>query len=196
MSNTKKQNILDAALSLFVRHGIQATSTANIAKQANVATGTLFHHFASKQILIITLYSEVKTELGLAMQLQQEHEDIQTQVRLFWQQALQWAQQNPEKLQFMQQVAHDPTFGISQHQELMAASMAFLIELFKQAQQQHRLAPLPLELVLNFCHSHYLATANLFAERPDLASKPEYQEGAFQILWQALSPTGDSKSLP
>lgn len=196
MNSTKKQAILDTALSLFVQHGIQATSTASIAKQANVAAGTLFHHFASKQDLIVTLYSNIKTELGQAMQLHQHEEALQCQVRYFWQQALQWAQQNPEKLQFMQQIAHDPQFGIGLHQELMATSMAFLIELLNQAQEQHQLSALPVDLVINFCHSHYLATANLFAERPELATQQAYQEGAFQILWQGLSPIDDSKSVP
>ncbi|OLQ78180.1 TetR family transcriptional regulator [Photobacterium proteolyticum] len=189
MAKTKQQNILDTALSLFVRNGIQATSTASIAKQANVATGTLFHHFASKQALIITLYSNIKTELGQAMQPQHHHDDIQAQVRHFWQQALQWAQDNPDKLHFMQQIAHDPAFEISLHQELMAVSMGFMIDQVQQAQAQQQLAPLPLELVLNFCHSHFLATANLFAERPDFACQPDYQEGAFQILWRGLAPT-------
>jgi len=188
MASNKKQQILDTALQLFVRQGIQATSTANIAKQANVATGTLFHHFASKQVLIITLYSGIKTELGEAMQLCRQEEDIELQVRHYWQQALQWAQDHPAKLRFMQQITHDPQFKISQHQELMTTSMAFLVEQIKRAQAQQRLAPLPLELVLNFCHSHYLATANLFTERPDLACQPAYQNGAFQMFWQGLSP--------
>lgn len=188
MTSNKKQQILDTALHLFVQQGIQATSTASIAKQANVATGTLFHHFASKQALIITLYSEIKTELGEAMQRCSQEGDIQVQVHYYWQQALQWAQDHPEKLRFMQQIAHDPHFGISQHQALMATAMAFLVEQIKQAQAEQQLAALPLELVLNFCHSHYLATANLFTERPDLASQPAYQDGAFQVLWQGLSP--------
>ena len=45
----KKQAILDTALTLFVSQGFYATSTASIAKTAGVATGTLFHHFASKK---------------------------------------------------------------------------------------------------------------------------------------------------
>ncbi|MCW8329504.1 TetR/AcrR family transcriptional regulator [Photobacterium sp. SDRW27] len=194
MASNKKQQILDTALQLFVKQGIQATSTASIAKQANVATGTLFHHFASKQLLIITLYTEIKTELGKTMQHSPQAEDIQTQIRQYWQQALHWAQSHPDKLRFMQQVAHDPQFGISQQQELMATSMAFLVEQIKQAQAQQQLAALPLELVLNFCHSHFIATANLFVEQPDLASQAAYQDGAFQILWQGLTPTCHRKS--
>ncbi|WP_299017327.1 TetR/AcrR family transcriptional regulator [uncultured Photobacterium sp.] len=188
MGYSKKQQILDSALRLFVHQGIQATSTASIAKEANVATGTLFHHFPSKQSLVLCLYSSIKSELGEAMQQCPHQQAPRQQVRHYWQQALQWAQANPEKLRFLLHIAHDPQFYTSQHQELMVATMNFLVEQIKQAQHQQLLAPLPLDLVLNFCHNHYLACANLFIEQPDLAHQRSYQDGAFQILWQGLSP--------
>lgn len=45
----KRQAILETALRLFVDQGFHGTSTASIAKQAGVATGTLFHHFPTKK---------------------------------------------------------------------------------------------------------------------------------------------------
>ena len=188
MISRKRQQILDTALQLFVRQGIQATSTASIARQAEVATGTLFHHFASKQALIIALYRDIKSELGTAMQQRGQQGDLRARVRHYWQQALQWAQHHPEKFRFMQQLAHDPQFDSRLHQELMATAMGFLSTEIRQAQDEGKLAPLPPELVFNFCHSHFLATANLFAERPELAEQPAYRDGAFLILWRGLSP--------
>ena len=52
--NEKKQSILDASLKLFVENGFHGTSTAEIAKTAEVATGTLFHYFKTKEELIKT----------------------------------------------------------------------------------------------------------------------------------------------
>ena len=54
---TKREIILQTAMSLFIEKGIQSTSTASIAKAANVATGTLFHHFKTKEELITQLYN-------------------------------------------------------------------------------------------------------------------------------------------
>lgn len=184
----KKQQILSAALTLFARQGIEATSTASIARQANVATGTLFHHFANKQVLILALYQTVKTELGQAIQAAPAQEGLEHQVRHCWQQALRWAQHNPAKIQFMQHMAHSPYCSSEQHRELMATSMAFLLELLEKARATGQIAPHPEALVLNFCHSHFLATAGLFAEYPELAEQPDVQDSAFQILWQGLSP--------
>ncbi|GIU48120.1 TetR family transcriptional regulator [Shewanella sp. KT0246] len=60
----KKQAILDAALILFVEQGFHGTSTASIARKSGVATGTLFHHFPTKEALLNHLFVAVKQEFA------------------------------------------------------------------------------------------------------------------------------------
>jgi AcrR family transcriptional regulator len=55
----KRAALLDAALELFARDGLQNVSTAAIAEAAGVASGTLFVYFETKQELINELYLEV-----------------------------------------------------------------------------------------------------------------------------------------
>ena len=57
-----KDKIFQSALELFASQGIQATSTAQISKKAGVASGTLFVHFKSKQVLIDTIYISIKKD--------------------------------------------------------------------------------------------------------------------------------------
>lgn len=52
----KRTALLDAALALFAREGLQNVSTAVIAETAGVASGTLFTYFETKQDLINELY--------------------------------------------------------------------------------------------------------------------------------------------
>ncbi len=47
-----------AARKLFVRKGLEATSTREIAKAADIAVGTLFNYFPSKEALAIAIASE------------------------------------------------------------------------------------------------------------------------------------------
>ncbi len=49
---TRRENIERAALELFSSQGFSATSTAEIAKRAGVAEGTIFRHFPSKKSLL------------------------------------------------------------------------------------------------------------------------------------------------
>ena len=57
---TTKLKILSAALKLFAAQGIGKTSTAQITKEVGIASGTLFVHFKTKQILIDELYIQIK----------------------------------------------------------------------------------------------------------------------------------------
>lgn len=54
--STKREDIIKTAMRLFTEEGFHATPTSKIAKEANVATGTLFHHFKNKEALINALY--------------------------------------------------------------------------------------------------------------------------------------------
>ena len=56
----RKQEIVYAALELFVSKGYTATKVTDIAKKANMSTGLMFHYFESKE----KLYEEL-VEIGL-----------------------------------------------------------------------------------------------------------------------------------
>ena len=54
----KRERLLEAARRLFARRGYAATTTAQLARAAGVAEGTVFHHFASKQALLEAVASD------------------------------------------------------------------------------------------------------------------------------------------
>ncbi|MBN2467138.1 MAG: TetR/AcrR family transcriptional regulator [Deltaproteobacteria bacterium] len=51
----RKKAILDAAAALFAERGFAATPTAEIARRAGVAEGTIFHHFKNKDELLFNI---------------------------------------------------------------------------------------------------------------------------------------------
>ena len=51
-SMSKKENILTAALDLFAKQGVAASSTRAIAQEAGVSEGLIFRHFANKEALL------------------------------------------------------------------------------------------------------------------------------------------------
>ena len=52
---SKREAILKAAIELFARKGYNGTAVSEIALQADVAQGTVFHHFKSKENLLISI---------------------------------------------------------------------------------------------------------------------------------------------
>ena len=51
-----RQRLIRSALELFSTRGYHDTTTAQIAKKAGIAEGTIYRHFASKQQLVNELY--------------------------------------------------------------------------------------------------------------------------------------------
>ena len=52
----KKKDILEAALALFMKYGVQKVSIAEIAKEANVSQVTIYNYYESKDNLIQLVY--------------------------------------------------------------------------------------------------------------------------------------------
>src|SRR5258707_5458751 len=96
--NDKQDHLLQTALELFAAEGL-AVPTAKIAKVAEVANGTLFNYFPTKQDLIDALYLAIKNELaqlflaggaGKAKNLKQTSFAV-------WNSYFRWAIANPVK---------------------------------------------------------------------------------------------------
>ncbi|MEZ4368511.1 MAG: TetR/AcrR family transcriptional regulator [Kofleriaceae bacterium] len=55
-AGAKRERILDAAERVFARHGFFAAKVAEIAREADVADGTIYIYFKSKDDLLISLF--------------------------------------------------------------------------------------------------------------------------------------------
>lgn len=60
--SSKRSAILKAASRLFAEKGYSRTTTAEIAQAAEVAEGTLYHHFESKDGIFLTIFEEMVEE--------------------------------------------------------------------------------------------------------------------------------------
>lgn len=63
----KREAILNATLELIKDNGFHGTPISLIAKNAGVASGTIYHYFPSKDAIIMALHYRVKTEMVNAM---------------------------------------------------------------------------------------------------------------------------------
>ncbi|WP_407313287.1 TetR family transcriptional regulator [Desulfosporosinus sp. SB140] len=69
----RRQDILEAALKVFSENGYKGSTTAEIARQAGVAEGTIFRHFATKKELLAAVL-EPKIIEGVIV-LDKEHRE-------------------------------------------------------------------------------------------------------------------------
>jgi TetR/AcrR family transcriptional repressor of multidrug resistance operon len=63
----KRTAILNSTLDLVKEHGFHGAPMSQIAKNANVAAGTIYHYFDSKETLIVELFTYTKSKLAEAI---------------------------------------------------------------------------------------------------------------------------------
>ncbi|MEL4241266.1 TetR/AcrR family transcriptional regulator [Shewanella xiamenensis] len=183
----KRQAILDTALSLFVSQGFHATSTASIAKQAGVATGTLFHHFPTKEVLMESLFLTIKQEFANALLLNiKEGNDLKEHAEILWQSAIDWSIDNPIKQLFFQQYSMSPMIAAPIREQAMNSILGFIAQLIKKGQLMGLIAHYPIELMLENCHGQYLAATRFFIDNPESGRDQHYRDASFALFWKAL----------
>src|SRR5262245_14005838 len=101
-TDQRRQEILDAALDCFAGKGFTATTMAEIKASAGASTGSIYHHFKSKEQLAAELYlSGVRSaqECGLSALLQ--HESTERGVSALVEAFLDWVAANRKLAAFL-----------------------------------------------------------------------------------------------
>ena len=92
----KKQEILDAAVSLFARYGYEGASVSAIAKAAGVAKSTILHHYPSKKSLYVAVNQAPYEALRSSMTESPPPEaDELEQVLFFFDTVTRWLRTHP-----------------------------------------------------------------------------------------------------
>jgi TetR/AcrR family transcriptional regulator, repressor of fatR-cypB operon len=63
VASDKRQAIMEATLDLVSKHGFEGTSTALIAKEANVGMGTLYRYFETKEDLFKEMFIQQRERM-------------------------------------------------------------------------------------------------------------------------------------
>lgn len=187
--STKRDALLNSALTLFSEQGIHATSTASIAKHAGVANGTLFHHFENKQALVAALYIEIKQQLAAKLVINDTLADLslKQQVANLWHKALTWAINHPKQLLYFQQVVTERALPQKQRLDAMKQELSILEMLITYGQTNGLIVDFPLDLLLDHCQSQMIASGLFFINNPQLVNNKSYQNNAFELFWRAIA---------
>ncbi|MCF2445030.1 TetR/AcrR family transcriptional regulator [Dyadobacter sp. CY345] len=184
----KEQEILAAALRLFVEFGFHGTPTSKIAKEAGVANGTLFHYFKTKEDLIVALYNRTKESLNsyLAAQLN-EQDPLEERMKRVYFASLEWGLENKPQFHFIQQFHFSPHLAKVSDEDKEKQTRLHA-GLMRQASLDGVLKSLRPALIGTILGSHvygthqYLVNADLSAEQ-----RKEVMEETFVMLWGMIT---------
>jgi AcrR family transcriptional regulator len=106
---TTTEHILKTALSLFCEKGYYSTSIADIAKQAEISKGLLYHYFESKEELLAALVEIRINDVLTVMNAAKAKSTPLAQIRHIVEGALDDVRQKPAVFQFYLNLFSQPT---------------------------------------------------------------------------------------
>src|SRR5438270_4212939 len=80
----RRRDLLDAAVRVFARKGFHAARVGDIAEEAGVAHGLLYHYFRSKEEVLETIFRETWTRLvEQTARIEESGAPLREQIRRF-----------------------------------------------------------------------------------------------------------------
>ncbi|MDP2337910.1 MAG: TetR/AcrR family transcriptional regulator [Bacteroidota bacterium] len=182
----KRTALLESGLRLFVENGFHATPTSQIAREAGVATGTLFHYFKTKEDLINSIYIENKDLLIKALKMDLEEQmTVKSKLRKLFFNFVYWALDYTCELQFFNQFSNSPFIDQLTKEQGMER-FSFVFEIVKNGQETDVLKDLPADLLFDVAQGVLNGfVLNLLANR-DRVNDLNFLENGFSLYWDCI----------
>jgi AcrR family transcriptional regulator len=182
-SPEKRSAILEAAVEEIAKSGLRA-STAEIARSAGVAAGTLFTYFASKEELLNELYFELKIEVYTRVNGEFPHgASLERRARHVWSSFLHWAIDFPDKRK-VSVLLNVSDLITTETRARTAAERGAVDATLSELGSRPALRGLPPGFAAATMSAMQEAALDFVAKQPK--QREQLIERAFQVFWRAL----------
>lgn len=131
-TNDKRAAIVNTAIRLFTSRGFYGTPTSMIAQESGVSNGTLFRYFPTKEILINSVYYDIKGRLGRDLSTGvNDEKTIEDKARRIWGNMVRWGANNPNEFLFIEQFSASPFITMIPEEEVMK-DYTIIVEVFNE----------------------------------------------------------------
>lgn len=183
--DSKIEAIYDATLKLVLETGFNGLKMADVAKEAKLATGTLYIYFKNKEVLINELYYHLKKSKTLkVLEVFDNKDDYVVSFKKLWTNYLTISLAEPERMKFIEQFTHTSYLTKKTKQqgdELIKPLEDFL----KQGISKGLIKKLPVELLLSQLMGPIIESVKLHYENT-LRITNSLKEEMFQMAWNSI----------
>lgn len=164
MNEQKREDIIDATIELIAMHGFHNAPVARIAEQANVAAGTIYRFFDSKDDLIGNAYACLEQRLRSAvLDTFPEDQSVRNRYQHVCRELVNYFLASPTEFRFIEQFFNSP-YGATTRRERIRGDNTIISKIFMEGQRQRVIKNLPLPILnsLTFgplteiCRNHVL----------------------------------------
>lgn len=183
----KREKLLQTALELFVTQGFNDTPTSKIAKEAGIATGTLFYFFPTKDDLIISLYLKLKGQAAESLEVAlTEVKSTKEVIKTYYKESLKWSLRNPNEFSFLAQFSNSPYLK-KIGAEKISAQIAPVLHHFRVAIEQQQIVDINVNLLYALI-SNQVFGVNQFLSSNKFTKKEQHNiiEDTFFMFWKMI----------
>lgn len=181
----KLQDIQSAALKLVLQTGFNSLKMADVAAAANIATGTLYVYYKSKELLINDLYHKTKKE-SIAAMLNPEHAtgNFYTTFKNMWNGYFDFCAGNADKMLFVEQFIYSGVITSDIITDI-EQNMIPLNQFLEYGQQNKILKKMDLLMVIAQIHGSVHETVKVLTKQGKTL-QPADIDKCFGITWDGL----------
>jgi TetR/AcrR family transcriptional regulator, multidrug resistance operon repressor len=181
----KVEAIAAAVYRLAARHGLAAVTLADIAREAGVATSTLYVYYKSREDLLDDVYQKAKTATVTRYGRKDDPgASLKARLRLIWNNIVDNRIENQQKVAFLEQYYHSEY--LSETSRALGQRMAApFLELLVAGQKSEQLKQVATPLLAATIMGLAKETAVLVS-RGDLPDDEHTRASGFQICWDAI----------
>lgn len=185
LSPQKRAGILHNALKLFVSNGVKNTSTAEIAKAAGIAAGTLFLYFPTKQDLLDDIAIELSKEQAEKInRLLAPSLSARETFFSIWSGTVAWFLENMDAYQYIQQVRDTGLISERAIQET-GQMFTYYFSAIQKGHQEGTIKPYPPDLIGGFLYFDLVAIVAYLRMQAEADRDVIIRQG-FEIFWDGI----------
>ena len=177
---------MDAALHCFVERGFHGTAIPQIAEKANIAAGTIYHYFDSKEALVNALYRTWKAAIAKRVFTAfPQGAPVRTQFAVMWNEMFAFARSASTAFAFIELHNH-ASYLDAESLAIDRNVKDFSLMMIKRAQSEGLVKPLDAYVLMELVFGAFVGMMRAHWEgRIELSD--EVIRGAEQACWDAIA---------
>jgi AcrR family transcriptional regulator len=181
----KLRAIARATFKLVGQTGLSGLTMAAIAREAGLATGTLYVYFKSKEELLGGLYEQAKTETAASlMQGDDPAAPFRSRFQRMWSNWLEHRLSHYAQVVFLEQYYNSPWFSEASR-NLSARLVKDWVDLIETAKARQILKDVPTQMLINAFAGSVRETANML-QSGSLKRTDSHLAMAFGLCWDGI----------
>jgi len=182
----RRESILDAALHCFVERGFYGTSIPEIADKADIAAGTIYHYFDSKEALVNALFRLWKTSIAQrVLTAFPQGASSREQFRTMWHEMIAFATKEPTAFAFIELHNH-ASYLDAESKAIDGNTKTFAHMMIARAQREGAVKPLDAWVLMELVFGAFVGMMRAHWEGR-IVLGDDVIAGAEQACWDAIA---------